>query len=57
MLLYCHLRQQKDLPSDMWFDSRFEDMLLDAKKQNGDYFDLEECCIWREWYLPKLGSN
>lgn len=72
--LYCHLRQQKDLPKDlknemdihldilnkktelfgdMWGDSRFEDMLLDGKKQNGDYSDLEDCCIWREWYLPK----
>ena len=36
---------------DMWYDSRFEDMLLDGKEQFNDYSVLEECSMWRTWYL------
>ena len=77
--LYSHLRQLKDLPTNLknemdihleifnkktsFFgidcgDSRYDDMLLDGKKQYGNYADLSNCYMWTEWYLPKLrGEN
>ena len=36
---------------DMCFSSRFEDMVLDGKDQFNDYSVLEECSMWRSWYL------
>lgn len=38
-------------------DSRYEDMLSDGKKQNGEYSDLSNCYMWTEWYLPQLREN
>ena len=38
-------------------DSRYEDMLSDGKKQNGEYSDLSNCYMWKEWYLPQLQEN
>ena len=73
--LYAHLRQLKDLPTNLknemdihleifnkktcFFgidcgDSRYDDMLLDGKKQYGNYSDLSDCYMWSEWYLPKI---
>jgi len=37
-----------------WGDSRYTDMLLDGKKQYGNYADLNRSDFWTEWYLPKL---
>lgn len=34
-------------------DSRYEDMLLDGKKQYGDYSDLSQSDFWTEWCLTK----
>lgn len=38
---------------DMWCGSRFEDLTLDPKDQEGDYSDLEECSVWKYWYLRR----
>lgn len=38
---------------DMCCNSRFEDLVLDGKKQFNDYSVLEECGMWREWYFKK----
>lgn len=35
-------------------DSRYDDMFLDGKKQQGNYSNLSECYMWKEWYLPKV---
>ena len=42
---------------DLWGDSRFEDMLLDGKEQFNNYSLLEECSMWKHWYLPNYGNQ
>ena len=42
---------------DMWGVSRFEDMLLDGKKQFNDYSVLEECPMWNHWYLKNYSER
>lgn len=48
------LNKKTEFFGEMWYDSRFEDMLLDSKDQTGDYSTLEDCCMWREWYCGAL---
>lgn len=42
---------------DMWGDSRFEDLLLDGKEQFNNYSVLEECSMWKYWYLKNYGNQ
>ena len=48
------LNKKTEFFGEMWYDSRFEDMLLDSKDQTGDFSTLEDCCMWREWYCPSM---
>lgn len=41
---------------DMWGNSRFEDLVLDGKEQFNDYSVLEECSMWKHWYLKNYGK-
>ena len=50
------LNKKTEFFGDMWCNSRFEDMLLDGRDQFNDYSVLEECGMWREWYL-KYGKQ
>lgn len=55
MNIHLHILNSKTyFFGDMWADSRFEDMLHDGKKQFNDYSVLEECSIWKSWYLSLL---
>lgn len=45
--------KKTDMFGDMMYDSRFADMVCDAKNQYGHYAKLEDCSMWDYWYNQK----